>query len=247
MGWKGKLGLQLVLAIPAFSGYPLNSFPHTIVPGITLAAALYFAALNAIIRLIQGPRRYANIIAVAALITLPVVFVGGAISYLFYLTGVGGPDSDPYGFGAHYLALCLTMLTVIPLALSLVVSLPIHTMEADMLTPAKGVGRGQKKLLMALRVFNHIVYYVIPEILEVVREERRLRPVGGGRAPSCLSDRMRLLAVGGRALIGDLIQIAVEGICAAVQHIPLWAVEISQLPPAEKHPQEDPQDPPPLP
>jgi hypothetical protein len=27
-----------------------------------------------------------------------------------------------------------------------------------------------------------------------------------------------------------MIQLAVEGICASIQYIPLWAVEISQLP-----------------
>jgi hypothetical protein len=234
MNWRHKLLLQLFLAIPAFSGYPLTQFDGEIVSGLSYAAVFYFIIVNASVRMLQGSRRYANIVAVTALITLPVVFSGAIISYLLYLFGPSRPGIDPFVFGAHYLKLCITMLTVIPLALSLVASLPIHAIETRLLTQASGVSASQKKLLMALRVFNHIVYYVIHDILEVVKEERRLRPALLPRRDIPLQERIRSLPAGFKNVIRELIQIAIEGICSAIQYIPLWAVEIAQLPGKEK-------------
>ena len=80
---------------------------------------------------------------------------------------------------------------------------------------------------MALRVFNHIVFFVIPTILEVIREES----VGGRWAPperpgGGLSSVLRRA----RRLVQTMVIIATDGICSAVQFIPLWAVEIARLP-----------------
>jgi len=45
-----------------------------------------------------------------------------------------------------------------------------------------------------------------------------------------LLGKLNLLARRFGALIKDMTQVGVEGICASIQYIPLWAVEISQLP-----------------
>jgi hypothetical protein len=76
---------------------------------------------------------------------------------------------------------------------------------------------------MAVRVFNHITFFVIPGLLEVVREEKPFGPLrpdaetGAGR-------RGRWLPIAG------LVQFAVAGICGALRFIPLWAREIAALP-----------------
>jgi hypothetical protein len=122
--------------------------------------------------------------------------------------------------------LTLNMLSVIPLALSIVASLPFARLEAHLLKDVRGVAPREKKLLMAVRVFNHIAFFVIPNLLEVVREER---PVGPRRrTPAGFAPRR---------LIAALVQFAVAGICAALRFIPLWAREIAALP--DRHPQQD--------
>ena len=81
---------------------------------------------------------------------------------------------------------------------------------------------------MFLRVFSHIFYFVIPNILEVIREERVFPIIAGRRkipGVASLALRRRL-----SIMIRILIQIGVEGICAAVRYVPLWANEISRLP-----------------
>jgi hypothetical protein len=238
MQWKLKFCGLLVLAIPAFSGFPLNRWDGWVVSGVSWAWAIYCIATHAALRAALGSRIYAQIVAVSTLVTLPVIFTGASLSYLLYLLRIG-EQADPYQFGAHYLALCLTMLTVVPLALAMMALLPFHTFERQLLKRAEGVTRTEKKLLMAIRVFNHIVYDVIPNILEVIREElpHRRRSWPGPPAGS-ESAASRRFGAGGRrlaALLSVMIQIGVEGICAAVQYIPLWAVEISQLPERKKN------------
>ena len=76
--------------------------------------------------------------------------------------------------------------------------------------------------MIILRVFTHIVYFVIPNILEIVREER----FGAQTDPTVPHVRWARL----RRLLIDL---SVEAICASIRYIPLWAVEIAALPEPE--------------
>ena len=116
------------------------------------------------------------------------------------------------------------MLSVIPLALSIVATIPFGRLEQHLLTGARGVAPWEKKALMAVRVFNHITFFVIPNLLEVVREERPFEP----RGARWRSGEERKAAPG--ALMAVLVQIGVAGICAALRFIPLWAREIADLP-----------------
>jgi len=233
MNWKVRFFLLAVVSIPAFTGYPVNTLNTPILPGITWGWVGYWLAAGSTILCILGGTHFSNAISVSALITLPVVFVGGTVSYLIHLAGFGHPG-DPAVYSAHYVSLCLTMLTVIPLALSLVAVIPFHEIEQNLLSSRMGISMPEKSLLMFLRVFNHVIYFVIPNIMEVMREEGRFRRTPGDRdnhdrettdAGESGSSEAKL-----RALIRVMIRIGIEGICAAMQYIPLWAVEISRLP-----------------
>jgi hypothetical protein len=223
--WRLRLGLLLILGIPAFTGYPLGRLSMEIVPGATWGWVLYWLLTTGLLRCFNGERRQGIILGISVLITLPVVFIGGGVSFLLAL-GSGPLGTLGYGYSGHYIALSLTMLTVVPLALSLAVAVPVQALEQRLLRGCAVSPRG-KALLMALRVFNHIVFFVIPTILEVVREES----VDGRWAPPPAAegegrDRWQR----GRRLVQTMVIIATEGICSAVQFIPLWAVEIARLP-----------------
>jgi hypothetical protein len=84
---------------------------------------------------------------------------------------------------------------------------------------------------MFLRVTSHILHFVIPNILEVIREEgipqsarKMLGKPGAGRG--------RTPPMGPRvaSFFRLLIHIGVEAICASVRYLPLWAEEIARLP-----------------
>jgi hypothetical protein len=217
--WRRRVLLLILTAVPALSGYPLAAAPGEILPGLTWGWGAYFAAVHLLLALTTPKRLYGNILAASALITLPVVFGGAALSGLVHLTGLGHPDG-PQSYSPHYLALLTTMLTVIPLGLALVASIPFQILEQQVLTGENGISPAEKNLLMALRVFNHIVHDVIPATLEVVREEWPRGPGAGqeGRRPAP-ADLIRMMT-----------WLGITGICSAVQYIPLWAVEIARLP-----------------
>jgi hypothetical protein len=233
MNWKLKFLFLVILAIPAFVGYPVTKFDAELLAGLSTGWIGYFLGVNGLILIIVGQAFWINAVAIAALITLPVVYVGGTVSYLIYLAGMGY-ESGQSAYSPHYLSLCVTMLTVIPLALSLIAVVPFHEFEHHLLQHDKGVSKMEKFFLMFLRVFNHIVYFVIPNIIETMREEGqykyRVKNTVTGPAQSSEGGLVRTLKLKVTGLIRDMIQLGVEGICASIQYIPLWAVEISQLP-----------------
>ncbi len=237
VNWKLKFFLIVLAAVPAFTGYPLNRLDTVIIPGITWGWICYFLSVHIIVRLVIGSGMYANVISAAALITLPVVFGGGTISYLLHLGGiewVRGLEAS----GIHYVSLCVTMLTVIPLAIGGVVMIPVHTIEKNILRDRSGVTRKKRYLLMFLRVFSHILFFVIPNILEVVREERPFSSFPEGLHPSNDQVKYRSAAHVCKHKLAVFLEImtflSVEAICSAVQYIPFWAVEIAQLPEKER-------------
>ena len=232
MHWKLKLLILLMVGIPAFTGYPLSRFDAEIIKGVGYALVFYWIITSICLMWLVGPRRLAIIISIAAPITFIVVFCGGSISYLLYLANNSLPNSQTL-YSAHYAKLSVTMLTVIPLALSMVTIIPFHSFEPRLLSSKAGISRTEKALLMALRVFNHIVFYVIPNVLEVTREEHAYTQWKGTKNISndlALTARVGHTMHASGALVKYMTHICLESICEALQYIPLWAMEIARLP-----------------
>jgi hypothetical protein len=87
---------------------------------------------------------------------------------------------------------------------------------------------------MFLRVFNHIVFFVIPTIVETMKEEAQYRRWAESTLKSkstrSFAGSIRFFETKVTGLAREMVQVGVEGICASIQYIPLWAVEIAQLP-----------------
>jgi hypothetical protein len=231
MSWKSKLLILSFLALPCFVGYPVTAFEAEIIAGVRLGWVLYALLVHSAILVLAGAGFAEKAVTIAVLISAPVIFLGAGISFLL-LPETAGAARGAASYSAHYVSLWITMLTVIPLTLSMMAVIPFHEFENALLGRPDGVSRAQKYALMFLRVFNHIVYGVIPGILEVIREERHYRNWLELRSQKHLTivQRMRFRRQWVAALLRDMIHIGVEGICASIQYIPLWAVEISLLP-----------------
>ena len=227
MTWRIKLAVFCVLAIPAFSGYPLNQVEGTLFPGAGIGWVVYSLLVHAAIFVFLGKKPYQVALAIALLISVPVTFLGAGISFVVLFLSGWHPAGRAFII-THYVSLAITMITVIPLALSMVAMIPIHRIENRLLQQSQGVSLLGKSVLMFVRVFIHIIYFVIPDILEVLREERIFAEIAGRKKSR--GSRKVPLGVRARALIRILIQIGVEGICSAVRYVPLWAEEISRLP-----------------
>jgi hypothetical protein len=227
LSWWLKTAILWFLAIPAFTGFPVNHVQGVIVPGAGYGWIGYGVVVHTMTWVLLGKKAYRIAFVISVLITLPVVLLGAGISFAgLFLRGWDPALQVQYS--AHYISLAITMLSVIPLALSMVAVVPFHRIEYRLLQRSQGTSIIEKSALMCLRVFSHIFYFVIPNILEVVREERVFSIVTGRRkipGVASLPLRRRLAL-----MVRVLIQIGVEGICAAIRYVPLWADEISRLP-----------------
>ena len=76
MNWKLKFLILVIMAVPAFTGYPVSSFEAQIFPGITYGWVIYFLVVNLFILVITGRQFFPNVVTIAVLIAMPVVFVG---------------------------------------------------------------------------------------------------------------------------------------------------------------------------
>ncbi len=227
MNWRIRLILFCVLAIPAFTGYPLGYVQGDLLPGLATGWIIYAALVHTAVLSLLGPSPYRLALIISLLISLPVVLLGTAIS-LLGLFFRGWSSSELNIITSHYLALAITMITVIPLGLSIVAVIPFHRIETRLLNQARGVSLLEKSALMFTRVCIHVIYFVIPDILEVLREERILNQIMGRQSfPGNVKLSLRLRA---NLLVGNMIQVGVEGICSSVRHIPMWAEEIARLP-----------------
>ena len=224
--WPVGFLLLLVAGVPAFYVPALDWIPGQILPGIDWGRVVYFAGLHLVLLAILGQRWYANLLTAATWITLPVVFMGAAITWMG--AGLGLAQSNATEAGIHYAGLGLSMLSMVPLSLGLVALMPFSRLENSLLRRPGGISLFQKKMLMVLRVFNHAVFFVIPSLVEVLRQERAMV-----RQRADLAGRSRWSGFQWSRIKGtlDLVTyLAVESICAAVQFIPLWAYEIGRLP-----------------
>ncbi|MGD8241787.1 MAG: hypothetical protein PVF59_03100 [Desulfobacterales bacterium] len=221
MNWQRRILVLILIGIPAFTGLSPLAGLGAALPGVSWAAFIYAAAVNIVIGLTCGGPFVAGVLTVSVLILLPVVLGGASITWV--LAGAGWITAMPAGvYGGHYVRLALNMLAVIPLALSIVATIPFGRLEQHLLKDERGVAPWEKKLLMAVRVFNHITFFVIPNLLEVVREEM----AGSHQSHHASAEPQRRL----KMLTAGLVQIGVAGICGALRFIPLWAHEIAALP-----------------
>jgi hypothetical protein len=227
MKWQVKTLLFCVLAIPAFIGFPLDHIRGNLLPGAEIGWVAYGLLVHTVILGLLGKKTYRVALGIGLLISIPVVGLGAGISFAWLFISGWAPGRQEFII-THYISLAVTMITVIPLALSMVAMIPIHRLEDRLLQQSRGVSLLEKSILMFVRVFIHIIYFVIPDILEVLREERVFAEIGGRR--KIVGVGKKPLRTRARALIRILIQIGVEGICSAIRYIPLWAEEISRLP-----------------
>ena len=140
------------------------------------------------------------------------------MSHLFNLLQIQSRDAA--FVGSHYVGLLVTMMAVIPLALGTVALIPFGQIEARLLTRIDGLSLPQKAVVMLLRVFNHLLFFIMPQVLEAIREEQQTQKKG---LPVGLKQRSR-------HIILQMIFLSVYAISSALSQIPMWAVEIARLP-----------------
>lgn len=214
--------ILLLAAVPAFTGLGLMLGP-AVLDGLHVSRLFYWLIISLAILLTRGRFLWltANVIALA--ICIPVVVGGGLLALLLYTL-----NQSAWGLAqiaAHYAILLVSMLSMIPLGISLVSLIPTAAIETRLLNNVQGITPGRKILLMAVRVFNHVVFTVMPEILQTVREELRFN--GYLYRTRTRRGKRRLFV---KSALQKLMFVAITALCVSLKYIYFWAGEISALP-----------------
>ncbi len=215
---KLTFGLLALTAVPALTGWPLGYLSAEVIPGLTWGWVLYGLWVHGILWDLCGGRIYGIIVSAAVWIAMPVVFGGAAVSHLFNMLHIQSRDAAL--MGSHYIGLLATMLAVIPLALGTVALIPFRQIEARLLMRVDGLSLPQKAVVMLLRVFNHLLFFIMPQIFEAIREEQQTQKKV---PPMRFKQRVRQIVM-------LMIFLSVYAISSALHQIPMWAVEIARLP-----------------
>lgn len=214
--------ILIILAIPAFSGLFLNAGP-TAFFDISVGRLLYLLVTTTAILILQGRFLWLTATIIALLVAIPVVLGGSIVALILYAMNLGGMTLPQ--IAAHYVALFINMLSMIPLAIALVSLIPTAALETRLLRDTAGVTSLQKKLLMAMRVFNHAVFAVMPEIIQAATEELRFNGYLY-KAQNKIKHKRRLFL---KSVLQIFMFMAITAICSVLKYIHFWTAEISAL------------------
>lgn len=110
MTWRFKILVLSVLAIPAFTGYPVNMLKASPLPEAGLGWIIYGLLVHAAIFCLLGKRPYRVALFIGLLLSLPVVCLGAGISFASLLWR-GWDAGHPELIITHYFSLAITMIT----------------------------------------------------------------------------------------------------------------------------------------
>lgn len=215
--------ILIMVAIPAFTGLFLTQGPMLFLD-IQAGRLLYWLVTALAIILLRGRFLWLTATLIAFVIAIPVAGGGALLSLLLHVLGLSA--MTPLQITAHYVFLLINMLSMIPLAIALVSLIPTAALEARLLRGVTGVSLPQKSMLMALRVFNHVVFTVMPEIMQTVTEELRFNGYVY-KTDLKVKHRRRLFL---QSILRKFMFVAVAALCLSVKYIHFWAAEISALP-----------------
>lgn len=226
-----KVLIIVIFSIPCFYSCPPTALNIIILPGINLFNLLYMLLMFAVILFSGGIRRFFLSIKMATIVSISVVFIGSSIAFIrtLLLPSISKSINE---YSPYYIALLINMYTVVPISLTIMSFIPVAKLENSIIQAKKEINIVKKALLMFLRVVNHILYQVIPTIMQIMNEEKSDRKSMFSRdvlVQEANSESLKMLFRNVRLLLVDIWDICVATICLSIEYIPIWAIEISKL------------------
>ena len=174
--------------------------------------------------------------AVTSILVFSVIFVGSFIKLASeYLHSIFGNNTiDIFAYSPHYIKLLITIFAVVPIALAIISTIPFFEYERRVLKKLEAISFRRKLIMIMTRIFSHIIYFVIPKIILVKKEEshkkHRFRAESISENTDIISNKGGKLKQKIYELISEYFQIGIAGVRSSIEYIPLWALEIYQLP-----------------
>src|ERR1043166_1629757 len=214
-----------ILAAPAFLGtlgFPVGGNFSFGLQGLNDQVIYYALFFNFMLFIVVGRKHYLNILTIAILFSLTILLIGPFVR-IFY--------QSPEAYSAYYIGKFLTMLTVVPAALAMILSIPINDLEQKLFAPGGSKRKTRKALIIAVRVLRYIVFHVIPNMKERVLEEA---------VPfHCIAEIWKRDRRAGRPANAILnvflfvvqfsVEVLIYALGASMKNVDLWANWISQV------------------
>lgn len=227
--WRIKLVILLLVILPSFTTYFIKLFnsPMFSSTEIPIWYLIYIAITFIIVYLISGRKTLLIGIVTASLLAISVVFAGGLISYIR-----AGFSSEAIPlYSQHYVIILLNTMAVVPISIALISAIPIQEYETNLLNSYKGVTSFEKKILIGTRIFNHIIYTVLPNIVLIWREEKNINKLTIEYVieDTFLRKLKKVLDIIKKKIL-EYSYLLLTLLINSIEFIPLWAIEINNLP-----------------
>ncbi|GEM_PF-5550633 len=224
MHWA-KFYALCVLAAPAFLGtlgFPIAGRLQFGLVGLNDQVIYYALFFNLMLFLIVGHKQYVTILTLTILFSLTILIIGPVIRY-FYQT--------PESYSAYYVEKFVNMLTVVPAALSIILSIPVNDLERKLFSPGANQRKWRKALIISIRVVRYVVFQVLPSMKEKVLEE-----AVPYRCVSEIWKRDRRAGRPANAILNSFLlithfcgEVLLYALGASMKNVDLWANWISRV------------------
>ena len=227
--WKIKVIILFLGILPSFTSYFIKFFESSIFRSseISIWYIMYIIITFILIYIISGQRTLTIGVVAASLLAISVVFVGGFISYI----RSGFSTAAIQLYSPHYVIILLNTMAVLPISIALLNAIPILDFEINLLNRFCGVTRFEKNVLIGTRIFNHIIYNVFPNILIVMREEKKYNQLTVEYLikDTFLNKMSKVLDYFKNRTL-KYFYLLLTLLINSIEFIPLWAIEINKLP-----------------
>jgi hypothetical protein len=220
-----RLFILCLLAAPAFLGklpFPVGEDLRFGLPGLSDQAIYYALFFNFMLFVIIGRRHYFNILTLSILFSLTILVLGPVVRFFF---------ESPETYSAYYIGKFINMLTVVPAALAIILSIPVAHLERKLLTPGTSKRTWRKAVIIAIRVVRYVIFQVIPSMKERILEE--------AIPHHCISQiwkRDRRAGRPGNAVLNIFlfvtqfgVEVFIYALGASMKNVDLWASWITQV------------------
>jgi len=232
--WILKSFLFAIVFMPSFTLYFNHNFNEEIIKGLTYWKLLYCSIAILTVYILTGSRVLILCLTAVSLLSISVIFFGSIISCLINFSSIS--NNYIFSYSPRYISLLINMYTVVPLAIAFMSILPFKEYENYLLRRFKGISLFEKILLIITRVFNHIIYYVAPNILRVIKEEKRNNDIyySANLVEEATVKNYQSIRLKFRKLLIVFFDLSLCSICFSIEYVPLWVLEISNLPSKKK-------------
>lgn len=214
-----RLSFICIGLVVTFSGWPLYKFPILLAGTINITPVIFLIFIHAGLFILFKRVLYQIGLALAALLALATIFLGGTLGVVigYMIEWFGSSEALIITQDNEFTLLdkFIGILTYIPFLIVCVLSIPFQKLETALIGRDKRNRLGNVYVIIFFRVIEHVIYVVLPRTLLFLKEEKAPLTLRQCKEKSVFQ--------------GLLVGVAIECIISAFEYLPSWVDELSAL------------------